>query len=317
MHVRELWPSHGVQLNEGALLTIPAKAASRPGRDVAKIWGAGSVLSLPESGASMQRKCIENTDPEHTTTETTLARCLVDGDSATKVRDRRRRRKALGISFAIESIVLTLLIVAPLMTSVAQPQFKTIVFVPIAFGGSHAHSSTQPLPSTIHRSENFHSHSITFMMKPAAQRPVPPPEEDDPPIPGAGPLGGSPPPGATLIADLRPSDTTVQPPKETKKAEERRAVRVSEPIQQAQLIARLQPRYPPLALQTRKEGTVVLHAIISRDGRITALEVVSGSPWFDQAALDAVRQWRYRPTYLGGEPVEVETTITVIFRLSQ
>jgi len=70
-------------------------------------------------------------------------------------------------------------------------------------------------------------------------------------------------------------------------------------------------------VQTRKEGTVVLHAIISRDGRITALEVVSGSPWFDQAAVDAVRQWRYRPTYLGGEPVEVETTITVIFRLSQ
>jgi protein TonB len=59
-----------------------------------------------------------------------------------------------------------------------------------------------------------------------------------------------------------------------------------------------------------------LHAIISRDGRITALEVVSGSPWFAQAALDAVRQWRYRPTILNGEPVEVETSITVIFRLS-
>jgi protein TonB len=108
-----------------------------------------------------------------------------------------------------------------------------------------------------------------------------------------------------------------RPPDEIKKPEEKRAVRVSEPIQQAQLIARLQPRYPPLALQTRKEGTVVLHAIISRDGRITALEVVSGSPWFVQAALDAVRQWRYRPTYLGGEPVEVETSITVIFRLSR
>jgi protein TonB len=265
----------------------------------------------------MPRKRDGNTEPERSATETTLARCFVDGDTATKARDRRRRRKALGISFAIESIVLTLLIAAPLMTSVAQPQFKTIVFVPIAFGGSHAHSSTQDLPSTIHRSENFHGHSITFTMKPAAQRPAPPPEEDDPSISGAGPLGDSPPPGATLIADFRPSDSTVQPPKEIKQAEERRAVRVSEPIQQAQLIARLQPRYPPLALQTRKEGTVVLHAVISRDGRITALEVVSGHPLLVQAALDAVRQWRYRPTYLGGEPVEVETTITVIFRLSQ
>jgi protein TonB len=70
-----------------------------------------------------------------------------------------------------------------------------------------------------------------------------------------------------------------------------------------------------LALQLRQSGTVVLHAIISRDGRINALEVVSGSPFFVQAALDAVRQWRYRPTMLNGEPVEVDTTITVIFQL--
>jgi protein TonB len=58
-----------------------------------------------------------------------------------------------------------------------------------------------------------------------------------------------------------------------------------------------------------------LHAIISRDGRITALQVVSGSPFFVQAALEAVRQWRYRPTMLDGESVEVETTISVEFRL--
>jgi periplasmic protein TonB len=264
----------------------------------------------------MQRKSNGNIEPQHTTTETALARCLVEGDPATKAHDLRRRRKALGISFAIEAVVLALLIVAPPMTSVAQPHLNTTIFVPIAFGGSHAHPSTQHMPSTIHRSQNFQSHSITFTMKPAAQRPAPPREEDDPPFSGAGPLGGSPPPGGNLIADFRPSEATVQPPKETRKAEEKRAVRVSEPIQQAQLIARLEPRYPPLALQTRKEGTVVLHAIISRDGRITALEVVSGSPWFDQAALDAVRQRRYRPTYLGGEPVEVETSITVIFRLS-
>jgi protein TonB len=70
-------------------------------------------------------------------------------------------------------------------------------------------------------------------------------------------------------------------------------------------------------LQTKKEGAVILHAIISRDGRITALDIVSGSPLLVTAALDAVRQWRYRPTLLNGDPVEVETTITVIFRLQQ
>ena len=314
----ELWPRPGVQLNEGAHLTIPAKAASRPGRGFAEIGGAGSVLSPPERGASMQCRSNGNIEPERSATQATLARCFVDGDTATKARDLRRRRKALGISFAMEAVVLALLIAAPLITSVAQPHFETISFVPIAFGGSHAHSPTQHLPS-----ENYHllgsrEHPFTFTIHPAPLRPVPRAEEkDDPPLSGAGPLGDSLPPGGNLIADFRPSDTPVQPPKEIKKVEEKRAVRVSEPIQQAQLIARLEPRYPPLAMQTRKEGTVGLHAIISRDGRITALEVVSGHPLLVQAALEAVLQWRYRPTYLGGEPVEVETSITVIFRLSQ
>ena len=88
-------------------------------------------------------------------------------------------------------------------------------------------------------------------------------------------------------------------------------------MQQAQLTSRIEPRYPVIAKQTKTEGTVVLHAIISRDGRITALEVVSGHPLLVQAALDAVRQWRYQPTLLNGEPVEVDTTIDVIFSLNQ
>jgi len=109
----------------------------------------------------------------------------------------------------------------------------------------------------------------------------------------------------------------VRPSEELRKPEVKHILKVSEGPQQAQLIGRIEPRYPPLALQTRKEGAVLLHAIISREGRITALEVVSGSPWFVQSALDAVRQWRYRPTFLNGEPVEIETSITVIFRLGQ
>jgi protein TonB len=154
-------------------------------------------------------------------------------------------------------------------------------------------------------------------MKPTARHPAPQAEEDaDPPISGAVPVGGPSPLGGNLIAGFEPTDAPVQPPKETKKSEEKRAVKISEPVQRALLISRPEPRYPPLAMQTRKEGTVLLHAIISRDGRISDLEVVSGSPWFVQAALEAVRQWRYRPTILNGEPVEVETSITVIFRLS-
>jgi periplasmic protein TonB len=85
----------------------------------------------------------------------------------------------------------------------------------------------------------------------------------------------------------------------------------------AMLINRVQPVYPPLARQTRISGTVRLHAIIGKDGSVQQLEVISGHPLLVQSALDAVRQWRYRPTLLNSEPVEVDTTIDVIFSLNQ
>ncbi|MBZ5526411.1 MAG: TonB family protein [Acidobacteriia bacterium] len=88
-------------------------------------------------------------------------------------------------------------------------------------------------------------------------------------------------------------------------------------VTQANIIYRAQPSYPPLARQTRIQGTVKLHAIISKTGTVQQLEVVSGHPLLVQAALDAVRQWRYRPTLLNGEPVEVDTTIDVVFSLNQ
>jgi len=94
-------------------------------------------------------------------------------------------------------------------------------------------------------------------------------------------------------------------------------LRVGGNVQAARIVNRVQPIYPPLARQTRISGTVRLHAIISKDGTIQQLEVLSGHPLLQQAALDAVRQWRYQPTLLNGEPVEVDTTIDVIFSLNQ
>jgi protein TonB len=85
----------------------------------------------------------------------------------------------------------------------------------------------------------------------------------------------------------------------------------------AKLLNRVQPLYPPLARQTRISGTVRLHAIIGKNGGVEQLEVMSGHPLLVQAALDAVRQWRYQPTQLNGDPVEVDTTIDVIFSLNQ
>jgi protein TonB len=88
-------------------------------------------------------------------------------------------------------------------------------------------------------------------------------------------------------------------------------------VQAAKLTNKVQPMYPPLARQTRISGTVRLHAIIAKNGTVEQLEVISGHPLLVQAALDAVRQWKYQATTLNGENVEVDTTIDVIFSLNQ
>ena len=82
-----------------------------------------------------------------------------------------------------------------------------------------------------------------------------------------------------------------------------------------QVIRRIEPIYPPLARAARVQGTVVLHAIISRQGTVEKLEVASGHPMLDRAAIEAVSQWLFRPYILNGQPIEVETQITVNFVL--
>jgi len=87
-------------------------------------------------------------------------------------------------------------------------------------------------------------------------------------------------------------------------------------MMEGNLIYRLQPEYPTLARQARVQGTVVLRAVISREGTIENLQVLSGHPLLVKSAMEAVRQWRYRPYVLNGEAVEVETQVTVNFVLS-
>jgi protein TonB len=87
-------------------------------------------------------------------------------------------------------------------------------------------------------------------------------------------------------------------------------------MMEGNLVHRVQPLYPPLARQVHIQGQVVLSAVISRNGMIENLQVLSGHPMLAQAAIDAVKQWRYRPYSLNGEPVEVETQVTVNFVLS-
>jgi periplasmic protein TonB len=86
---------------------------------------------------------------------------------------------------------------------------------------------------------------------------------------------------------------------------------------QGYLIHRVDPDYPSIAKLAGVQGVVLIKAVISTAGRIEQLQVVKGSPLLSQAALQAIRQWRYRPYYLNDEPVEVETEITVNFFLDR
>jgi periplasmic protein TonB len=87
-------------------------------------------------------------------------------------------------------------------------------------------------------------------------------------------------------------------------------------MMEGNLIYKVQPIYPPLARAARIQGAVIIRAVISRNGTIENLQTLSGHPMLVAAALDAVRQWRYRPYILNGDPVEVETQVTVNFSLS-
>lgn len=92
-------------------------------------------------------------------------------------------------------------------------------------------------------------------------------------------------------------------------------LKISQGVSQGLLIKRVDPKYPPSALAMRVQGTVLLDATINREGAISNLKVLKGDQILARAATDAVRQWRYKPYYLDGQPVEIQTQITVNFKL--
>lgn len=94
-------------------------------------------------------------------------------------------------------------------------------------------------------------------------------------------------------------------------------IRLGGNVQAAQLARKVQPVYPEIARQERLSGTVRLHALIGLDGSVRGVRVLSGRCSLARASIDAVRQWRYRPTTINGSPVEVDTTIDVIFALNR
>ena len=132
---------------------------------------------------------------------------------------------------------------------------------------------------------------------------------------GPGPIGpivmGN---GPASIPSLGPSSgptVTVARPASTG------PVQVSRGVTEGMLLAPIRPLYPQIAIVTRTQGVVVIEAIISKAGRIESAHVVSGPPMLRQAALDAVEAAHYHPYLLTGEPVEVQTTVTVVFKLGE
>lgn len=135
-------------------------------------------------------------------------------------------------------------------------------------------------------------------------------------VPG-GSIGGT--VGGVLGSIISSAPTAAPPPPPpppVKKKAPPKRIRVGGNVAKARLTRQVRPQYPPLARQARIQGTVKLSAVISKDGSIQKLEVMSGHPLLVPSALAAVKQWRYRPTLLNGEAVEVLTNIDVNFTLS-
>jgi protein TonB len=240
-----------------------------------------------------------------------LRSCLVEGDPAQEKRVRRGKQRALLISIVFQILIVAALILFPLLTRgeriTVRGDFTPVP--PYNRSGNSNHKAGAPHPA----------HGKPQICRFCAPSTIPPTitTQDHDPVgdPGApiGPEIPGLPGGPTIPGGLTPPDSHPGPTSPPVSTERRR---ISAGVQAAMLIRRVEPIYPRLAIQTRREGSVELHAVISTDGSIQSLEVISGDPLLIQSALAAVREWRYRPTILNGQPVEVDTHITVVYTLS-
>jgi periplasmic protein TonB len=220
---------------------------------------------------------------------------------------------ALG-SVSLLSLVVLALVVIPLFHTdrLPQPETLTMLYVVPAAGGSNV--TEPPVP----RSASRNTRTIRIPSAVHASQEAPP----SPPVDTAGGvLGGIPGgvvggiPGGVLSEVL--GSTGSVPVLATPAAHALKRVRVPARIAEANLVYDVAPKYPPEAGRARIEGTVVLLAVIGEDGAVEDVRVKSGPSMLAQAAVEAVRQWRYRPYLVNGEPVEVDSQITINFTLSK
>jgi TonB family protein len=241
-----------------------------------------------------------------------LESCLVEGDPDERRREARIHRRALLFSIVLQTVVVASLVLLPLLGKSERFTYEHTIIPPYAPLGAAKHNTGRPSPATGRRKVCivcFHQHLPTIKLGERLDTTLKEPEGDS--IPGA-----STSPGGNGGMNIDPSSRLPEPPRTERPQEPVRRLRLTL-LEPALLTHRIEPVYPPLARQLRREGRVELRAIIATDGTIQSLEALSGDPLFYQSALEAVRQWRYRATILNGQAVEIDTHITVIYTLNR
>ena len=216
-------------------------------------------------------------------------------------------------SFTIEVCAIGVLVLLPLIYTQALPkQLWTMVETPSPLQG---HAPARVVDNQPQRHQASRDELDSALREP---REIPrgiSSERDEPPNEMLPSIGDFVPGGAgegvrnSVIAEIARAvpPVVVKPPPPK--------LRVSSGVASGMLVYQVKPQYPPLAVQSHIQGTVVLQAVIGKDGTVEDLHLVSGHPMLAGAAIEAVKQWRYRPYLLNNEPVEVDTQINVNFKL--
>lgn len=225
-----------------------------------------------------------------------------------------KRGRMTFISFILEAVIVGIMILIPLMFTEALPKAMTMTFL----AAPPPPPPPPPPPAAVVKVAKIETDIVNNQLRTPTKIPqkVQIIKEDEAPPPmSSGVVGGIPGgPGQMggVIGGII-SSTPVAVPKIATPTR----IRVSSGVTQGLLVRKVEPTYPQMAKIARVQGAVLLAALIGKDGTIQNLHVVStASPLLNQAALDAVKQWKYKPYILNGEPVEVDTNITVNFTLS-
>lgn len=237
---------------------------------------------------------------------------------------RSHRPSATVISFVIQGLILAVLAMLPLLAIQSLPTrdlMATLILPPPPPppppppAGMKA-ASVKPQRAPVVKSDELHQ-PLHIPEKIAMIKDEPTPTEQGPPSMATGGVVGGVPggvPGGVIGGVL--GGVVGAAPVPMPKAVTPQRVRISQGVSQGLLIHKVMPEYPSMAREAHVQGTVVLQAQISKDGHIEKLKALSGPEMLKNAALEAVRQWRYKPYYLNGQPVEVDTVISVNFVLS-